>query len=132
MLNIGFQETLLLLRTRIRYGIAGFWSSCGVVIVAPFRKVIRKFEAGSVRIGVFEVDYHELFMLVGWKQERRFTRGLKSKKVAVLCLQNCLGMIKYSTLIDLHRCAQRRAAAGCLFSHRTAHLAIYDNCLRLF
>jgi hypothetical protein len=53
-------------------GFAGIGHHRIVVIIAPFCKVIREFEARGVGGSVFEVDYNELFVGVGREEKRGF------------------------------------------------------------
>lgn len=41
-----------------------------MIVVAPFRKVVCEFQTGGVGGGVFEVDNYELFVVIGWEEER--------------------------------------------------------------
>ena len=58
-----------------------------MVVVSPFCEVIGEFMTRQVCSGVFEIDDYELFVLVGWFEQRRFVViKTNSKDIAILCL----------------------------------------------
>lgn len=48
--------------------------------------MVRELKARNVGVGVFEVDDHQLLVLVGWEQQRRFALRHHAENVAVLRL----------------------------------------------
>lgn len=56
MLNISFEEAVLLFWCGICIRIEGIWLGRIMVVVAPFREVVCEFEAGDVGRGILEVD----------------------------------------------------------------------------
>jgi len=66
MVDVGFDETVLLFGRGILGRVAGEGGGGVVIVVAPLGKMIGKLETYDICGGILEVDYNELFVFVGW------------------------------------------------------------------
>src|SRR5271170_4655190 len=58
-----------------------------VIVVAPFREVVRKLQARCVGVGVLEINHDQLSMFICRVKQWRFPRWLESHKIAILGLK---------------------------------------------
>lgn len=58
-----------------------------VIVVAPFREVVRKLQARCVGVGVLEINHDQLSMFIFRVKQWRFPRRLESQKIAILGLK---------------------------------------------
>ena len=93
VVEIASYERPLLFQARVARCVATPGSDGIMVIVTPFREVVRKLKARRVGRGIFKVNYHKLLVRILRKQERR--RGLtcrgwfryQTQNIAILCLR---------------------------------------------
>lgn len=68
MVDVGFDEALLLFRGRVTLLVAGVRGDGIVVVVCPLSEVVGELEAGRVGCGVLEINDDKLLMLVSGLQ----------------------------------------------------------------
>ena len=100
-----------------------------MVVIAPFCEMVCKFQAWSIGVCVLEVDDYELLVLVCGEEERRFTGGLDTEDVAVLCLSLLVIVKEYLGLASLHHYEQRQDDLGRSSCRRTDLQATCGNSL---
>lgn len=87
MVDIGFDESSLLIGIWVPGMVTDVRSNRVVIVVCPLAKVVGKLEPSRIRCCVLEVNDNQLLMLVCRLQKRRaFIVGLDTKNVAVLSL----------------------------------------------
>ncbi len=69
--DICFDEATLLLGSWVFAGVATMWRYRVMVVVRPFRKVIRKLKSRRIGSRILEINYDELLVFVGGLQKRR-------------------------------------------------------------
>jgi hypothetical protein len=116
VLDVGLEETPLLIDARVALGAAGPWREWVMVVIRPLREVVGKLEPRYIGSRVLKVNDDELLVLVGWLEKGRLlVVGLEAEDVAVLGLYGREVYVSDENIRrvqakNLHRCAQRRAA----------------------
>jgi hypothetical protein len=88
MIDIRFDESVLLLEVRVFAGVASIRLHRVVIIIGPFGKVIGKLVARNVGARIFEVNHNQLLVFISRLQQRRLLIiGPYPQDVAVLGLR---------------------------------------------
>jgi hypothetical protein len=64
MLHVGFDKSMLFLRTWVDGRVDGPRPFRMVIVIAPLCKVVGKFEAWEVSTSIFEINDYKLFVFV--------------------------------------------------------------------
>ena len=106
MLNIGFQKAMLFFWIRVCFVVECVGCSWAVVVVAPLREVVCKFETSWISGSVFEVNDNKPFVFVSGKEEGRFARRFKLEKIAILGVvvsKDELFLDRFGTAVLFHK-----------------------------